>query len=546
MTTTTPSLSTTTKVVVASAIAVPFAGFVAGMQGASANISSTALVSASRHLHMSGSTQALAASVQTLAIAATVISTGLIADRIGRRTMLMIALALTCVGQLVVAASPATAIYMVGMAITGIGMGATYGAAFGYLVAIVPKAKFAGAMGIFTAFSMLSGLVFTFIGGILCGIDWRLAFLLLPVVTVIALLVTPFVLPKIAPVTGGAFDLIGQLLLAVGVIGFLYACSQLAESLTSFKTLGPLALGVVMLVAFFVRESKARDHFFPVSLFRSPVFLAAICAGFIYNFGTAVTFLQVTNLWQYVTGLKAAQVSVWQLPLLLSGIVAGLVTGRLIGKQITDRVAILGGGVMVLVGAVFLAMANGSHTLVPFLPGLIVAGAGAVVAAVPFGSLILRESTPEYVGPVTGSRTTIGQIFYTLGFSLSMVAVDRLTDIGVISHLKADGAPPSSLSTGLDALTVFTSTGQEPTSTVGTEALQAAASSYGQAFSITLIGAGTIAVLVGLVAFFLLGGGRDKHDSSSPDDTTAPEDSTDAPNISVTSAGPAPLAASAS
>jgi len=520
--------TTTTKVVAVSAIAVPFVGFVAGMQGASANIGSTALVSASRHLHMTGGVQALAASVQTLAIAATVISTGLIADRIGRRKMLMIALAITCVGQLVVAASPATALYLVGMAITGIGMGATYGSAFGYLTTLVPKAKFASAMGIFTAFVMLSTLLFTFAGGVLCGIDWRLAFVLLPVATLLALVATPVVLPKVEILKGEAFDLFGQILLGVAVISFLYACSEFANSLTSPKTLVPLGLGILLFIAFFVRESKAREHFFPVGLFRSPVFLAAICAGFIYNFGTAVTFLQVTNLWQYITGLKAAEVSVWQLPLLLSGIIAGIVTGRLMGKWITNRGAILGGAIMLLIGTILLSLANGSHHLAAFLPGLIIAGAGVVVAAVPFGALILREAPADYMGPVTSSRTTIGQMFYTLGFALSMVAIDRLTDIGVIANLKADGVPPTSTGTGLDALSVFVSTGQKPTSTVGQQALQAAADSYGHAFSVTLIGAGVISVVVGIVAFVLLAKGRDNVPAAEP----APEQTTAAPTAS--------------
>jgi MFS family permease len=521
----TSSAATAKKIVAASAIAVPFVGFTAGMQGASANIGSTALVSASRHLDMSGGTQALAASVQTLAIAATVITTGLIADRIGRRKMLMIALGVTCIGQLVVAVSPAAAFYLIGMAITGIGMGATYGAAFGFLESIVPKEKFASAMGIFTAFVMLSGLLFTFIGGVLCGIDWRYAFLLLPVVTLLALVATPFVLPKVESENGGSFDVFGQLLLAVGVIAFLYGCSELANSLTSPKTLGPIIGGIALLIGFFVRESRSKNHFFPISIFRSPVFLAAICAGFIYNFGTAVSFLQVTNLWQYITGLKDSEVSIWQLPLLLSGVFAGVVTGRLIGKVISERVAILGGAVMFLVGAVMLSLAHSSHSLLPFLPGLIVVGAGVIVAAVPFGSMILREAPPGFVGPVTSSRTTVGQIFYTLGFALSMVSIDRLTDIGVISHLKADGVSPTSYGTGLDALNVFVSSGQKPTSTVGQQALQGAADSYGQAFSVTLIGAGVIATIVGIVAFFLLGGGRDgqSESTSEPNDaaTTA-------------------------
>jgi hypothetical protein len=95
----------------------------------------------------------------------------------------------------------------------------------------------------------------------------------------------------------------------------------------------------------------------------------------------------------------------------------------------------------------------------------------------------------------------------------------------VISHLKADGVSPTSYGTGLDALNVFVSSGQKPTSTVGQQALQGAADSYGQAFSVTLIGAGVIATIVGIVAFLLLGGGRDgqSESTSEPNDaaTTA-------------------------
>jgi hypothetical protein len=248
--------------------------------------------------------------------------------------------------------------------------------------------------------------------------------------------------------------------------------------------------------------------------------LAALAAGFVYTFGTAVLFLQVTNLWQYVTGLKPAEVSIWQLPLLLSGVVAGVLTGRLVGKKITNRSAILGGAVILLIGTVLVALAHDSRSLLAFLPGLVLIGGGVVIASVPFGSLILREAPAKYLGPVTSSRSTVGQIFYTLGFALSMVAIDRLTDIGVISHLKADGVSPTSYGTGLDAVSVFVSTGQEPASTVGQQALQGAAASYGDAFSVTMIGAGAIAAVFGVVAFLLLGKGRDAEPAATQNDAS--------------------------
>lgn len=73
---------------------------------------------------------ALAASISTLALAASVISTGLLADRLGRRKVLMAALIVSAAGDLIVAAAPISGVYLLGRVVAGIGLGAVYGASF--------------------------------------------------------------------------------------------------------------------------------------------------------------------------------------------------------------------------------------------------------------------------------------------------------------------------------------------------------------------------------------------------------------------------------
>ena len=497
----TPTSSPVKKV---SKLAIPFLGLVAGLQGSMPNISSTALVGASRALHMTGSTQALAASAQTLAIAATVISAGLLADRLGRRHVLMVALVIATIGNLVVALSPASGVYILGMVITGCGLGAVYGCAFAYIKSVSAPGKLAGAMGTFTAAIMVSTVILTFIGGSLTGINWRFAFVLIPIVAAILFVLVPVILPKQDRITGTNTDLLGQLLLAAGVIAFLYSLSQFATSLTSPKTLVPLVAGIVLLAGFFIWESKSEHNFFPVGLFRSPIFLAALAAGLIYNFGTAVAFLQVTNLWQYITGLKTSEVALWQLPMLLAGIASGVVIGRLMVKGLSNRYAIAIGGITTMAGFILLALAHSSKDFVYFLPGLVLGGGGVVIAAVPFGNLILRESPPRYLGPVSSSRTTVGQFFYTLGFSLSTVLIDRMTDGGVVKRLAEQGVPANQLSTGLDAVNAYASSGTHASTTLGQQALADAATSYGHAFSVTMFVTAGIVFIATAAAFVWL------------------------------------------
>lgn len=519
--------TTATDVKRASVLAVPLLGFFGGMQGSAPNVASTMLVDASRALHMSGSTQALAASMQTLAIAATVITTGLMADRLGRRRVLMAALVVGAVGTSIVSAAAATWMYMLGMAVVGIGLGAVYGASFAYIKAVVPLNRLAAAMGLFTAVVMVTTLVITFVGGSLTAINWRVAFLIFPVCSVIGLILVPILLPKQPIVKGGSLDLFGQLLLGLGVISFLYSVSQFAKSLTSPGTLIPLVIGIVLLAAFAVWESKYSGHFFPMELFRSPVFVAALCFGFIYNFGTSVSFLQVTNLWQYVNGLTTSEVSLWQLPLMIAGIASGLVTGRVMAKGMTNRMAGLIGGATTVVGFVCLGLLHSSTGLLGFLPGLILVGAGVVIAAVPFGNLILREAPAEYLGPVSSSRTTAGQFFYTLGFALSTVLIDKLTVGGTVNRLIDAGVPPNQISTGLDAVTAYASKGTAPTTSLGQQALAEATSSYGGAFRTTMLVVALAVAIMTVVSTLLLRKGEGEPQPTHEDD--APSAATSAP-----------------
>jgi MFS family permease len=490
---------------VSPAIAISFVGAVAALQGSAPNIASTALVSASRSLDMVGSTLALAASVQTLAIAASVITTGLLADRIGRRRVLMIALIVGIAGNLIVAAAPTSLFYLLGQAVIGIGLGAVYGAAFAYIRALADPKKLAAAVGLFSGVIMLATLILTFVGGSLSSINWRAAYLVEPVFCVIALLLVPILLPKIAPSANPKSDWFGQVLLAAGIIAFLFGVSELASSLTAPKTVVALAAGVILLAAFFVRESRNEHRFFPVSLFRQPVFIAAILAGLVYNFGTAVVFLQVTNLWQYINGLETFEVSLWQIPLIASGIAGALVTGKLMtSRGIPNRVPLLVGGVMTAVGMLLLAAFHASGSFWGFLPGLMLAGAGVVIAAVPFGNLILKEAPAEYYGPVTSSRTTIGQFLFSIGFAISTVLVDKLTVGGTVDKLTAAGVPPQQIGTGLDAVTTYAAKSTTPSTSLGKEALADAMSSYGSAFATTMIISAVICLVAGVVGYLIL------------------------------------------
>lgn len=534
----TASVAKTPKLI---GFAIPLLGIMAAIQGSSPNINSTALVSLTRDLNMGGGQVALAASIQTIAIAASVITTGFLADRLGRRKVLLAALLVGAAGTAISGLAPVSAIYLLGQAITGVGLGAVYGASFACIHAVAKPGKLAAALGVFGAVIGLSTLIFTFLGGVLVGVDWRFAFFVLTAASLISFFLVPLALPDQPKNKTEHMDIVGQLLLVIGIIGFLYGVSQLGKSLTSPLTLIPLLAGAVVLAIFFVFESKNKKAFYPVHLFKSPVFLAAVLIGFVYNYGTAVAFLQTTNLWQYVTDVSTRQVALWQVPLVAAGIVGALVIGRLMSKGMSNRTAILIGTTLAVIGFVLLALVSEQKSFFAFLPGSLIAGAGLVIVSIPFGNLIIREAPPAQFGPVTSSRTTIGQFFYSIGFAIATVLVDRLTIGGVTQKLTDAGVQPDTIGTAVTSINQYVKSGDDPTTQLGKEALADAVSSYSSAFTTVMLISAGLMLIAGVIAMLLLRNYQEPKKGEAATPSTAPTPAA-ATNAAPTPAAPTPAA----
>ena len=158
-------------------------------------IASTALVTASRGLGDGGGLLALAASISTLMLAATVISSGLLGDRIGWRRLLIGTLVLSLVADVVVARRPRPGGVPGGPGRGGgVGLGAVFAASFAYIRIITPKDRMARALGLYSASGSVdpgdvqlprrpAGL-----GGV------GVAFLIIPVASAVAILVARAVL----------------------------------------------------------------------------------------------------------------------------------------------------------------------------------------------------------------------------------------------------------------------------------------------------------------------------------------------------------------
>ena len=333
--------------------------------------------SIAKDLGFSGAGLSLAVSIGTLSLAATVIAIGALADRIGVRRVIMIGLVLEALGNLIVAVSPSLAVLLLGRVVAGVGMGALFAGAFSMVPAIAGKRTIAAVIGQWTGLLYIFTIIFSIIGSALIGISWRAGFILIPVVCLIMMLVVPKTLPETPRRGSSKFDFLGLSTLGLGMVLVLVAVSLAATSL----------------------------------------------AGILWNFGESGMLLQASNFWQHVVGVSPSVVGVAIAPLLIAGIIAGFAAGALLGRGMSPVLIQAIGFILMILGFLSVAFTTVDTKLVAFFPALILVGLGMVAVAVVQAREYVAEAPAKYLSAVVSSRTSVGQLGYSLGVALTSTLI---------------------------------------------------------------------------------------------------------------------------
>jgi hypothetical protein len=107
---------------------------------------------------------------------------------------------------------------------------------------------------------------------------------------------------------------------------------------TDPQILGTLAIGAVLMTAFFVWEARAKSPMLPLRFFRSRAFTAANLVSFLMYFGVFGAVFLLVQFFQVVQGLSPFQSGLRTLPWTAMPAfvapIAGLLAGRIGGRPI--------------------------------------------------------------------------------------------------------------------------------------------------------------------------------------------------------------------
>jgi EmrB/QacA subfamily drug resistance transporter len=271
---------------------------------------------------------------------------GRLADLFGRRNVLVAGLALFTASSLAAGLSSAVGPLVAARAVQGLGAALAAPAALSILAnTFTEGAERNRALGIFGAVGGSAAAVGVIVSGLLSsGPGWEWVFLLnVPVGIGLIALVLRFI-PQTAPDGRGSADIPGAVTVTGGLMAVVYAINKSVDrGWTSGTTLGFLAAGAILLVAFVVVESRSRSPLLPLAMFRRRTLTTANAVAALVFASFSALIFEASLFMQQVLRYTAVRTGLAYLAIAVTAfVVAGAVAARVVDRR--------GAGVALLIG----------------------------------------------------------------------------------------------------------------------------------------------------------------------------------------------------
>src|SRR5499427_286078 len=217
-----------------------------------------------------------------IAFAAGIITAAALGDRLGRRRVFISGLALFTLASAACALAPSAPALVAARTVQGLGGAAVLPLSLTILTAAFPVQRRGTIIGIYGGLAGLAVAIGPLVGGAVTeGLDWHWIFWInVPIGVAVSLLAL-----RLLPESYGVparLDLPGVALVSAGVTGLVWGLVRTGQAgWGSPEVAITMALGVVLLAAFFAWERRAPEPMLPLRLLRARAFAAGNATAFL-------------------------------------------------------------------------------------------------------------------------------------------------------------------------------------------------------------------------------------------------------------------------
>lgn len=370
----------------------------------------------------------LCVSAFTLMLAISLPLTGWLGDRFGRKRVLVSALALMCVSQVAAALAPSLPFLIVTRALQGLGCSAIPPLVMGILMVVYPDSR-GRLMGAWAAANGVGQAIGPPVGGVLADYyGWRSVFVLVAVLSLLALVVIQATVPPLAP-RETPFHVAGAVLLTSGAGFLLLGATLFSQPQVPVWTDVVLAgLGVTLLLGFLKVSYGNPRALIPLRLAAEVRFLRSCFAAFAQMFllGTSLVAIPLVLTGPMNLSYSTAGALFFVLPVVMA--VTAPLVGRLSERGSPRSVLRAGLALMVFAGGLTAVVVAGeAPPVAPVLACLVIVGGAMAMVQTPAATGATRSPAGAY-----GAALGLFNLTRFAGMTAGAAWVGLLTPLGAM------------------------------------------------------------------------------------------------------------------
>ena len=365
--------------------------------------------------------------IYSFTLAGLLVTMGNVADRIGRRRLLLIGTLGFGVASIMAAFAPSAGALIAVRALLGVGGATIMPSTLSLIRNIFLDARHrATAIAIWSAGSSGGTALGPLVGGVLLEHFWWGSVFLINVPVMAAVIVTGlWLLPESKNEQGAPVDLASAVLSVLAIVPITYAVKSFAHDGLTVVAIAALVGGLAAGWLFIRRQRTLATPLIDVELFRRPAFTWAIAATVLAIFALAGLLYFFSQYLQLVRGYSTLRAGLTEVPASLASIVVVAVVATVVRRLGNGRA--LGSGLLVAaVGLVVVALGESYGGIVVICVGLLVIGAGI--------GLAFTVSTGAVLGAVpadrAGAASAISETGLELGVALGIAVLGTIQDVG--------------------------------------------------------------------------------------------------------------------
>ena len=348
-----------------------------------------------------------------LVLAALLVIGGSLGDRYGRRRIFVLGAAIFALASAWCALAPGSGQLVAARAVQGAGGALLVPESLAILGASFEGKRRARAIGTWSALSGTAMAVGPLLGGWLVEeVSWRSAFLITPVLAVVAIAIALRHVPESWDPEAHRLDIVGALLATSGLGGLVFGLIE--SSALGFGdpvVLAALTLGMVALSGLVFVERRGKDPMVPPSLLRSRDFDGANLVTLLFYMALTGSLYFLPFFMMQVHGYSAIIAGSVFLPFVAMAFLLGRLSGRIVARFGT-KVPLVAASLAVVLGLLLFALVGVEHDSywTSFFPAMVVQGFGMALVITPLTTVALGSVESEHSGLASGVNNAMARV----------------------------------------------------------------------------------------------------------------------------------------